>query len=415
MIPTSRAAIALGAAAVLTAIAGVPVGLAAVAVVAAATAIDAYQSRPRPRIVRHLGRIVPRGHPVRLRVQVEASGPGRVDVRQALPPDLTADEPIGHGGIDTTLVAHRRGHHVLPGVATRVTGPLGLAATIRTDGADAEVVVFPDVVTARRIARAVATGRFTTEGARRSRILGIGTEFESIREYTPDDDIRQVNWRATARMQRPMSNQYRIDQDRDVVLLIDTARLMAAPLGRLTRLDAAVDAATAVAYTADVLSDRVGVVAFDRRMRRYLAPRRRGGDAVVDAIYDLEPTDGEANYDLAFRMVGRMKRSLVVVFTDLLEPGAARPLLDAVPVLVRRHSVIVAGSTDVDLVDAIATPPTGIADVMRVATAVDALDARETVAARLRHAGAHVLEGRPGVLAERCVRAYLDAKTRARI
>jgi uncharacterized protein (DUF58 family) len=415
MIPTARAAIAFGAAAVLTAIAGVTIGLTAVLVVVAATVTDAVWSRRPPRIVRRLDRVVPRGYPVRLRVEVDGSDRGRIDVRQALPPDLTAERPIGRGGIDTSLIAHRRGHHVLPGVATRVPGPLGLAATIRTDDTTAEVVVYPDVITARRIARAVATGRFTTEAMRRGRFLGIGTEFESIREYTPDDDIRQVNWQATARMQRPMSNQYRIDQDRDVVLLIDTARLMAAPLGRLTRLDAAIDAATAVAYTADALSDRVGVVAFGRRVRRNLAPRRRGGDAVVDAIFDLEPADDEADYDLAFRLVGRMKRSLVVVFTDLLEPGAARPLLDAMPVLVRRHSVIVAGSTDVDLVDIVTTPPTEVTNVLRVAAAVDALDARETVAARLRHAGADVLEGPPGVLGERCVRAYLDAKTRARI
>jgi uncharacterized protein (DUF58 family) len=405
----------LGAAALLALVAGPTLGIAAAVIVVTATAVDMARSRREPRVQRSHPSIVPRGQAVPMSIQATAA-PGRtVTVRQPVPPDLVVDPPIGSGGLTASLVAHRRGRHRLPPAATRVVGPLGLGATVRNSGAASDITVFPDILTARRLARAVATGRFSSEGLRRGSLMGIGTEFESIRDYTPDDDIRQVNWRATARLGRPMSNEYRIDQDRDVVLLIDSARLMAAPLDGLTRLDAAVDAATAVAYTADALGDRVGVVAFDRRIRRNIAPRRRGGEAVVHAIFDLEPTTEEADYDIAFRIVERMKRALVIVFTDLLETSAARPMLEAMPVLARRHSVIVAGSTDADLVTAIATPPTGMDDVYRAAVAVDALDARETVARTLERTGASVIEADVGRLPAACVRAYLEAKARARI
>ena len=89
----------------------------------------------------------------------------------------------------------------------------------------------PTCTTARRLALAVARGRFRDQGATARGPLGLGTEFELIRDYEPDDDIRQVNWRATARLGRPMSNQYRLEQDRDVLLLIDAGRLLPAPLG----------------------------------------------------------------------------------------------------------------------------------------------------------------------------------------
>ena len=415
MTPTARAAIALAAAGALAIIAGVTVGVGVALLVTAATGADLLLSRGRPRVERRHPKVLPRGYPVELTITASADRAGRVDIRQPLPPDLIADTTTGTAQISTVLTAHRRGHHTLPGVATRVVGPMGLGATIRVDRTTSDVVVFPDIITAHRLAHAVATGRFTTEGQRRGRLLGIGTEFESIREYTPDDDIRQVNWLTTARLGRPMSNQYRIDQDRDVVIVIDSARLMAAPLGNLTRLDAAIDAATAIGYTADALGDRVGVVAFDRRVRRNLPPRRRGGEAVVHAIFDLEPTPDEADYDIAFHLVARMKRALVIVFTDLLEATAARPILDAIPVLARRHSVIVAGSTDIDLIDTILTPPVDVGDVLRAAVAVDALDAREGVARQLERAGATVLEARPGNLPAECVRAYLEAKARARI
>src|SRR6202012_2751650 len=151
------------------------------------------------------------------------------------------------------VIARVRGRHVLPAVATRATGPLGLGRWDRACGGTAEVRVFPDLRTARRLALAVARGRFRESGATARGPLGLGTEFELIRDYVPDDDIRQVNWRATARLGRPMSNQYRLEQARDLIGLVDAGRLSAAPIGDTggSVLDVALDAASAIALVAD--------------------------------------------------------------------------------------------------------------------------------------------------------------------
>ena len=170
-----------------------------------------------------------------------------------------------------------------------------------------------------------------------------------MRDYQPDDDIRQVNWAATARTGRPMSNQYRIEQDRDVVCLLDSGRLMSAPIGDRTRLDAALDALAAVALVADELGDRSGVIAFDSEIRRRVATGRRNSDAVIGAVFDLEPRAIDTDYEIAFHLVGSAKRALVVVFTDLLDEAAARSLVAAVPVLARRHAVVVASVRDPDV------------------------------------------------------------------
>ncbi len=240
----------------------------------------------------------------------------------------------------------------------RVAGPLGLATRDHRAGEDAQLLVYPDLPSARRLALAVRTGRFRESGRQSRGPLGLGTEFESIRDYLPDDDLRQVNWPATARMGRPMSNQYRIEQDRDVICVIDCGRLMAAPLsGGATRLDVAVDAATAVGLVADELGDRCGTVAFAGAIERRLAPRRRGGEALVRAVFDLQPAPVDSDYELAFRTVASSKRALVIVFTDLIEEVAARSLVQAVPVLARRHEVVVAGVVDPDLDAVLATAP----------------------------------------------------------
>jgi uncharacterized protein (DUF58 family) len=261
----------------------------------------------------------------------------------------------------------------------------------------------------------VRRARFGDPGRRRRGPLGLGTDFDSIRDYVPDDDIRQVNWRATARVGRPMSNQYRLERDRDVICVVDCGRLMAAPIGEATRLDLAVDTVAAIAAVADEVGDRCGVVAVDDAVRRNLQPRRRGSRAVIQAVFDLEPRSIDSDYELAFRIVQGMKRAFVLVLTDLLEPAAARGLVDAVPLLARAHAVAVASVRDPDLDAAVAMEPRAVVDVYRAAVALGVLAERDTVAAQLRHAGATVVEAPPRELAAVCVGAYLRSKAKARL
>ena len=411
---TIRAALLFGACA-LAALASPAVALFAAVAVAAAFVVDAILSRTRPVVHRHLPGALARGVAASLTLDAEPVGAGSLRLRQPLVPDVAVDPAEADGHLDARVRARRRGRHTLPSPAARVRGPLGLAAWYRRGGEPNEVLVYPDLPAAWRLVLAVRQGRFRDPGRLTRGPLGLGTDFESIRDYLPDDDIRQVNWRATARMGRPMSNQYRVEQDRDVVCMLDVGRLMAAPLGDRTRLDATVDAATAVALVADEVGDRAGVIAFDDRVRRRLPPARGGGDAVVRAIFDVEPTTVDSDYELAFRAVGSGKRAFVLVLTDLLEEAAAQPLLDAMPVLARRHAVVVAGVTDPDLEQMVHTPPRSPADVYAAAVALDVLDARSRVVAQLRRAGADVVEARPDVLPTACVGAYLRAKARARL
>jgi uncharacterized protein (DUF58 family) len=412
MSPAPRAAAVLAAIAVLTALTSPAVGALAALVLAGAIAADALAVRRRPDVRRRVRTNLARGVPTPLRIDVH--GPGRTRLRQPAPAALDVAPREGEGALEATLTPRRRGRHELGPVAVRSEGPLGLGRW-HHEGAGAErVTVYPDVPSARRLALAVRQGRFREAGRLTRGPLGLGTEFESIRDYEPDDDIRQVNWRATERLQRPMSNQYRIEQDREVMLLIDSGRLMASPLADRTRLDVAVDAAVAVALVADVLGDRAGTLAFDREVRRQLAPRRAGGRAVVGALLDLEPRAAEPDYELAFRSVEGSKRSLVLIFCDLLEETAARPLVDAVPVLARRHAVTVATVRDPDLDAVIATEPAGLHGVSAQAVALDVLAARSRVSHMLRRAGAQIVEAPADQLSAACVGAYLRAKSRGR-
>ncbi|HTN23494.1 MAG TPA: DUF58 domain-containing protein [Solirubrobacteraceae bacterium] len=416
MSPTPRAAAALAAIALLTLLTG-PIGAVLLAAaLAGALLADARAARRSPAARRTVPAIVARGVPAPLSVVVAGAGGRRVRVRQARPPEIALDPQEAPDGLEATLVARRRGRLTLPAATVRVAGPLGLATWDHAAGEELELLVYPDLPAARRLALAVRSGRFRESGHQSRGPLGLGTEFESIRDYLPDDDIRQVNWPATARLGRAMSNQYRIEQDRDVICVLDCGRLMAAPLSAgATRLDAAIDAATAVGLVADELGDRCGTVAFDATVHRRLTPRRGGGDALVRAVYDLQPAPVDSDYELAFRSVASSKRALVIVFTDLVEEVAARSLIAAVPVLARRHEVVVAGVIDPDLDALLRARPERELDVYRAAAALDVLAARERAAAKVRGGGARVLETAPPELARACVGAYLSAKARARL
>ena len=332
-----------------------------------------------------------------------------------MPADVELEPSESDVELEAALVAHRRGRHTLGQPAARRTGPLGLG---RRDFAllqDEELLVYPDLPAASRIAESVRRGRFRDEGHRLRGRLGLGTEFESVRDYQPDDDIRRVNWAATVRVGRPMSNQYRVEQDRDLVCLLDCGRLMGAPLAGATRLDFAVDAVTAIAAVADELGDRCGLVAFDSEIRRLVRPTRRAARGIVAALFDLEPIPVQSDYTRALREVGSAKRSFVLVLTDLLEPSAARPLVDAIPTVARRHHAVVASATDPELEAMLARDPRTGLDVQRAVAAAEVLESRARAVAALRGVRAAVVEAAPEKLGAACVQAYLRAKARARL
>jgi uncharacterized protein (DUF58 family) len=416
MTPTPRVAYALLVVALVAPAVPAAVSLALVAVVVIATMVDVVIAHRRLQVRRTVPGTLSRGVPSLLHVDTDSEHPERVEIRQALAADVDIEPSVDTGALDAHVVAHRRGRMVLPAATARGRGPLGLGRRTFSGAGPADVLVYPDVAAAQRLVVALRRGQFRDPGLRARGPLGLGTDFESIRDYQPDDDVRQINWTASDRVDRPMSNVYRIEQDRDVVCLLDSGRLMAAPLdGRTTRLDAAVDAVTMVALVADELGDRCGVTVFDAALRAQLRPRRRGGPAVVRTILDQEPSAVDSDYDLAFRTVSGGKRALILVFTDLVDASAARSLVASVPVLTRRHAVIVASVRDPDLDAAIRRPPDEPHDVYAAAVALDVLDERRRVATQLEYAGARVVEAPPAALGEACVRAYLRLKARARL
>src|ERR1044072_87191 len=163
------------------------------------------------------------------------------------------------------------------------------------------------------------------------RVRGQGREFESLREFAIGDEIRHISWAATARRGKLITRQYTIERSQNIMVLLDTGRLMTARIGKLTKLDHAVNATLSIAYVAAAGGDNVGMVAFSRRVVSYLPPRR-GHDQINRLM--VEPS---CNRAFNFFDVNCKRRSLVVILTDLVDRDASAELLAHTSQLIPRH------------------------------------------------------------------------------
>ncbi len=317
---------------------------------------------------------------------------------------------------------------VLP--VARGTAPLGtiyawvetplrmLRRRIRNERSS-EVCVYPDLSAVERYGSLHARNRFIEAGLRRMRLRGLGTEPESVREWASGDPFRSINWKATARSGKLMVAQYEVERSQNVMLMIDSGRLMSARIGDQRKLDYAITAALSVASIAALANDRVGFAAFAKDIIRAQAPRQQGRslEHLVRELHDVEPRFEEADYDRAFEFVSSRlhKRSLIVFFTDVIDPAAQSATLTQLRTLCRRHLVICAFMNDAAVEDALQAQPQTVQQAYRQSVALELRDERKTAAAVLTRLGVRVIDVPAKELTTALIDRYLQIKQRGAI
>ena len=222
--------------------------------------------------------------------------------------------------LDSGLRPVRRGDLRAVGVTVRLPGPLGLAARQRTLDVPGTVRSLPPFESRRHLPSRLARLR-ELDGRAAVRIRGAGTEFDSLREYVRGDDVRSIDWRASARNRNVVVRTWQPERDRRVVLVLDTSRVSAARVSDVPRLDSAMDAALLLAALAARAGDRVDFLAGDRRVRARVraAGARDIAATLQDTMADLEPVIAEADWAALAGEVNRLgrQRALVVLLTPL--------------------------------------------------------------------------------------------------
>ncbi|WP_299050464.1 DUF58 domain-containing protein [uncultured Nocardioides sp.] len=322
--------------------------------------------------------------------------------------------PGASARLTTPLTPVRRGDLRAVGVTVRSLGPLRLVARQRTLDVPGSVRSLPPFESRKHLPSRLARLR-ELDGRAAVRVRGQGTEFDSLREYVDGDDVRSIDWRASARNRTVVVRTWQPERDRRVVLVLDTSRVSAGRVDDVPRLDSAMDAALLLAALASRAGDRVDFVAGDRRVRSRV--RSAGSRAIAgtlqDAMADLSPVLAEADWSALAAAVNAMgrRRCLVVLLTPLEPAAVEESLLPTLVTLVRHHRVVLASVRDPELERLAATRGT-VAEAYGAAAAEQALGRRRRTADMLRTLGVDVVDADAESLPPALADHYLSLKAR---
>jgi uncharacterized protein (DUF58 family) len=356
-----------------------------------------------------------------------AGGRHRFWLRDEPPSEIPGPVPLLEGYIEPggewegryELRPVRRGNYEFGSVWLRIETPLRLIVRQFSYPLIEPAHVYPNLRAIQRYDLMAQRGRLAELGVHRTRYRGRGNEFERLRDYEPDDEYRRINWKATARRNRPITIEYETERSQSVLLLLDSGRLMGSPVGDLDKLDHALNSALLLAYVASKKGDRVGALAYADQVRSFVPPARgdRQFQLLLDALHALRalPVESDPRRMVSTLAARQSRRSLAILFTDLAAEIEADALVASLSLLARRHLVVVASLSDPDLMALADRLPDDSHQAYEKVVARRLLDERRTLVERLERLGIATLQGSPEALTPAVINHYLETKARSRL
>lgn len=322
----------------------------------------------------------------------------------------------GENRLKFILKPLRRGIVEVEAVWLGARSPMGLVDIRRKVVMGISRRVDPHLSAVSREAARLVSSKSLQSGTRIERHRGDGTEFDQMREYVPGFDIRTIDWKASARNAKLLCREYRAERNREIILAVDSGRLMSEQINQSPKLDHAIHSALVLAYVSLRVGDRVGFASFDHRLNQYVVPVR-GQDAFGALSREAARTEyssNETNFTLSLMELARrhMRRALVVVLTDFVDTIAAELMLENLERLAARHLVVFVAFRDPTLGQVANRMPEQMLDLHRSVVAQGLLHDRQVVIEKLRRMGIMCVDAVPEMVSARLIDKYLSAKRR---
>ncbi len=367
---------------------------------------------------------VQKRHPVTLTILNRSSRSWHVVIRDDVPQEFTAtpDElvrrlpPRSRVTLHYEIRASRRGSFSMEQIYLRVRSRLGLWQRYLTYAASSVLYVYPDMKQLSEYAILARTNRLSLMGVRRMRRVGQDHDFERLRDYTPDDNYKHIDWRTTARRNKLTVKDYQTSQSQRIIFLLDCGRMMTNQAAGLSLLDHSLNAMLMLGYVALQKGDSVGLICFSDEIHNFVPPR--GGmsqmNRLLHASFNRFPQLVESRYDQAFFHLAShcKKRSLVVLMTNVIDEVNARQVERYLSTLVGRHLPLGILMRDHQLFDAASVLQPHGAALYRAAAAAHILNWRHQVLTDLQHKGVLSLDVFPEEMTAPLVNQYLEIKAR---
>lgn len=349
--------------------------------------------------------------------RVRDEGPGRSvaagnEFRIAIAPGRVEEHAY-------TIVPPERGTDYFRGTWIRQRGALGLIERQSKLNTEQPVRIYPNVLALKEFDLLRQKGRLRQLGIRKSRMRGLGMEFESLRDYSVGDDYRKIDWKASARRSKLVVRQFEQERNQAVIICIDIGRRMLSEVGGVTKLDHTLNSLLMLANAAANEHDLVGLLVYADTVRRYIPPRKGRVQigAIIEAIHDLVAEPVETDFAAAFGYLGARykRRSLLVNFTDLDDEEQAEGFLSAFAPISRRHLSLVARIADPSMAEMAGGLVANMNDLYFKAAGLLLTEDRKAAGMKLSTHDIHHLEAEPQNLAAELVSFYFHVKERSLI
>ncbi len=355
-------------------------------------------------------------------LSVQAVSPAVIQIRDGCPTQFSSSpaqlaatlEKRSVQDLSYCVQPRCRGEFTWGDIQVQQLGVWGLAWHRWTIPQTATATVYPDLVGLRDL-----TIRLTLQSAgsiRQAQRRGIGTEFAEMRDYATGDDPRLIDWKATARRDRPLVRVLDPEHEQTVIILLDRGRLMTAQVQGLTRFDWGLNAALSLALTGLNRGDRVGVGVFDRRMHLWIPPERGQPhlSTLIERLAPIQPVLLEPDYLSAATMLvtQQTRRALVVLITDLIDATASAELLTALGHLTPRYLPFCVTLRDPEVDHQAQALVQTVEDAYTQAVALDVLHQRQIAFAELQRRGVLVLDAPAHQISDPLIERYLQLKAR---
>lgn len=321
---------------------------------------------------------------------------------------------------DYRLRASQRGDLNFEQLQALVDSPLRLWQTNHWLATPETVRVYPNFALVSQYSLLAGDNQLGQLGIRQKQRRGEGQEFRQLRDYREGDSLRQIDWKATSRLQRPISREYQDERDQQVIFLLDCGRRMRAQDGELSHFDHCLNATLLLAHVALKQGDAVGVQTFGGKESEERAlPLQKGSgvlNLLLENLYDLQPGLTAADFTAAAeQVISRFrKRALVVIITNARDEDSTE-LQTALQLLQKRHLVMLANLREQSLDDAVAAPMENFDEALLAASTWHYLRQREKSQQQLEGSGVEVLNVTPEELPIAMVNKYLSIKRSGRL
>ncbi len=322
---------------------------------------------------------------------------------------------FGKGSVKLPVLAKRRGRWVIDRLWLYWKSRLSLIEFVPVRKVDLSAAVVPNIrpVTSGQIDFDMRTAIF---GEKQTSQRGEGSEFHQLNDYVQGMDPRSIDWKHSARQNRLVAKEMRAERNHQIILAMDNGHLMREEINGLARIDHKINAALALAWAGVQGGDQVGLFAFDARPRQYTPPQpgRTAFARLRSQMAELQYETIETNHTLALATLHERlnRRSLIVVFSDFVDPLSAELLLEHLAVLNRHHVLVFVSLNDPLLQNLVSKKVETMEGVARSVSASNLLTERRLVFEKMSSMGIDVIETTPGEMTPSLLNTYLAIKAK---